>query len=109
MGPICTFVCGENPECSPSVIHSTEHSALKLTFDIPVHASFMRPSVPIRAGVTNCDVISARNLSKAADWLIKSLACDMVNNILMYESQKHDTRHLLTGQKSGSHQTLCLP
>ena len=45
---------------------------------------------PIGADVTNCDVISARNLFKAVDWLILSLASNRVNDMLVYESQKHD-------------------
>ena len=52
----------------------------------------------IGADVTDCDVISTRNLSKAVDWSIVSLASDMVNNMLEYAHRKRDSRHLLIGQ-----------
>ena len=55
-------------------------------------------SQPIGTDVTNCDIISARNLCKAVDWSIIALASDMVNDMLVYGSRKHDSRHLLIGQ-----------
>ena len=53
---------------------------------------------PMGTDVTDCDVISARNPSKAVDCSIMSLASDTVNNMLVYGSRKHDSRHLLIGQ-----------
>ena len=90
----------DQTECtSLSITWSKEPRALKWTV-IYVCMKILCDSVcqPTGANVTNCDGILARNVPKAADWSIISLALHMVNNMLMCKSGEHGSRHLLIGQ-----------
>ena len=57
------------------------------------HANQQEPSPSYKM-----HVISDRNVSKAVDWLMMSQVSDMVNDILVYGSQKHNGRNPLIGQ-----------